>query len=177
MDWRKIILFLLLTLPIPAAAQRIAVKSNVLYLAAGTPDVGAELVIGERTSLSLSVSGTHNPYWRDKSLGEEVSTRFIALQPELRYWFNGRPLTRFYAGVSMIASAYDYPFRGTLYQGNALGAGLTAGYAFNLTRRLDLELSTGAGLLFFRSKREEDFSKGYMLCPQKLGVTLVYIIK
>ena len=77
----------------------------------------------------------------------------------------------------MIASAYDYPFRGTLYQGNALGAGLTAGYAFNLTRRLDLELSTGAGLLFFRSKREEDFSKGYMLCPQKLGVTLVYIIK
>ena len=177
MKRRALIFFLFVLLSLPAAAQRMAVKTNLLYLATGTPDLGAELVVGERISLSFSVFGSRNPYWRDKSLGEETVTRFIALQPEVRYWFNGRPLTRFYAGVNLLASAYDYPFRERVYQGNAAGAGLTVGYVFNLTRKLDLELSTGAGLLLYRGKREEEFTNGYKLCPQKLGVTLVYIIK
>ena len=85
MDWRKIILFLLLTLPIPAAAQRIAVKSNVLYLAAGTPDVGAELVIGEQPLLEGQEPGRRgsHPLYRP-SAGAALLVQRTAPHPLLR---------------------------------------------------------------------------------------------
>jgi hypothetical protein len=176
-----------LLLGIPAAAQRLAVKTNVLSWAAGTPDLGVELVTGERTSLSFSVFGSYNPYWRDKSAGES-STSFLVLQPEFRFWFNGRPLTRFYAGVNALAAAYDFPLSGILHKGNAAGVGLTAGYVFNLTKRLDLALSAGAGAVYYWGKRqpweiplpkEDEMPQtcGYKLMPTQLGVTLVYIIR
>lgn len=186
---RNILLALvLMLLPFGAEAQRLAVKTNVLSLGAATPELGFELVCGEKTSLGLSVRGTRNPYWRDLSCGEQTPTTLFALEPELRYWFNGRPLTRFFAGVNALAISYDYPFREELYKGNAAGAGLTAGYVFNLTRRLDLEICVGSGLLFYRGKRQpfedplprEDempYSRGYKLTPTKLGISFVYIIR
>ena len=186
--WKPYLLIfsLLLLLPIAAAAQRFAVKTNVLSLAAASPEVGFELVTGERISLSLSAIGTVNPYWRDRSFGEDTS--LFVLRPEVRYWFNGRPLTRFYAGVSALAAAYDFPYRQVLHKGNAAGAGLTVGYVFNLTRRLDLEISTGTGTVFYWGKRYAGESplpmedrmpntRGYKLMPVDLGISLVYIIR
>lgn len=187
MSWKKVIGLMLVLLSVQAAAQRVAVKTNLLYLAAATPDLGAELVVGERTSLSLSAFGSYSPYWRDRSL-EGQPTSFLAVQPEFRYWFNGRPLTRFYAGVYGLAAAYDFPFREVVHKGTAAGAGLTVGYVVNLGKRLNLELSTGSGLLFYWGKRhagEEGVTSqdtlpdthGYKLAPAKLGVSLVYILK
>lgn len=179
---------LLLLLPLQAAAQRLAVKTNVLSLAATAPDIGFELVTGEKVSLALNMTFAQNPYWRDRSLGEEVPTSFFILKPEARYWFNGRPLTRFYAGVNALAASYDFPLWEVLHKGTAAGVGLTAGYVINLGKRLDLELSTGAGLLFYWGKRhaggapfplEDEMTAvhGYKLTPNHLGITLVYIIK
>lgn len=187
MSWKKAIGLLLVLFSLQAAAQRVAVKSNLLYLAAAAPDLGAELVVGEKTSLSISVFGTWSPYWRDRSL-EGQPTKLLALQPEFRYWFNGRPLTRFYAGVYGLGAAYDFPFKEVVHKGTAAGAGLTVGYVFNLSKRLNLELSTGSGLLFYWGKRyagEEGVTSqdgmpnthGYKLAPGKLGISLVYIIR
>ena len=183
-----LVMALFLLLPLRSGAQRLAVKTNVLSLAAATPDLGFEMVTGEHVSLSVSAFGSSNPYWRDKSLGEDVSTKFFALRPEVRYWFNGRPLTRFYAGVNILAGTYDFPLWGTLHKGNLAGPGLSVGYVINLGKRLDLEFSSGAGLLFYWGKRfaddtavpaEDTMPKtwGYKLTPNQLGVTLVYIIK
>ena len=188
MSSRLSLIALLLLLPLGAQAQRIAVKTNLLSLGAATPELGVELVCGEKTSLALSAWGTRNPYWRDLSFGAETPTTLLALEPEFRYWFNGRPLTRFFAGVNAQFLSYDYPFQGTLYKGNAAGAGLIAGYVFNLGKRLDLEISAGSGMLFYRGKRQvfeeplplEDQmpdSRGAKLVPTKLGVSLVYIIR
>ena len=181
-------LTLCLLLPVSAAAQRFAVKTNALSLAAATPHLGFELVTGEKMSLCLSAFGTYNPYWRDRSLGEATSTSLFVLRPEVRYWFNGRPLTRFYAGIAGLAASYDFPFGSVLHKGNAAGAGLTVGYVFNLGRRLDLEISTGAGAVFYWGKRHagegqlpaEDSmtaTRGYKMMPVDLGITLVYIIR
>jgi len=182
-------LALLLTLPFQASAQRLAVKTNVLSLAMATPDLGFELVTGEHMSLSISAYGTHNPYWRDLSAGEDMNTSLFVIQPEVRYWFNGRPLTRFFAGVDAMAVSYDFPLMEVVHKGNAAGAGLTAGYVFNITKRLDLEISTGAGALFYWGKRadtregalpaEDGMPQtwGYKLMPNKIGISLVYIIK
>ena len=183
-----LVMALFLLLPLQAGAQRLAVKTNVLSLAAATPDLGFEMVTGEHLSLSVSAFGSSNPYWRDKSMGEDVSTKFFALRPEIRYWFNGRPLTRFYAGVNVMAGTYDFPLWGTLHKGTVAGPGLSVGYVINLGKRLDLEFSSGAGMLFYWGKRfaEEGYvpaedkmpeTWGYKLTPNQLGITLVYIIK
>lgn len=182
-------LLLVLLLPVPAAAQRIAVKTNIPSLALGTPDLGFELVVGEHTSLSLSAFGTYNPYWRDKSAGEDVNTSFLIVQPEVRYWFNGRPMTRFFTGVHALAASYDFPLRQVIHKGNAAGAGITFGYVFNLTKRLDIEICSGAGMVFYWGKRvgtggeafdlEDSMPDtwGSKLMPTKLGVSLVYVFK
>lgn len=183
-----LVMVLFLLLPLQAGAQRLAVKTNVLSLATATPHLGFEMVTGEHVSLSLSAFGSSNPYWRDKSLGEDVSTRFFALRPEVRYWFNGRPLTRFFAGANILAGSYDFPLWGTLHKGTLAGPGLSVGYVINLGKRLDLEFTSGAGVLFYWGKRsagdgsvpaEDNLPKtwGYKLTPNQLGITLVYIIK
>ena len=186
-DTMILALLLVLLLPVPAAAQRMAVKTNIPSLALGTPDLGFELVVGEHISLSLSASGTYNPYWRDKSAGEDVNTSFLLVQPEVRYWFNGRPLTRFFAGVNTLAASYDFPYRQVIHKGNAAGAGLTFGYVLNLTKRLDIEFSSGAGMVFYWGKRagSEAFdledslpdTRGCKLMPTRLGISLVYVFK
>lgn len=167
-----------------AAAQQIAVKTNLLGWAAMTPDLGMELITGEKTSLALSVFGHSRPYGQD--------SRLFVLQPELRYWFNGRPLTREYIGISAFASSYDMTVSSHVFAGNALAAGFSGGYVFNLGRRWNLELSAGTGIALFRQKQyweddnyDEYFlsgpsqvnSWGYKLFPVKLAVSMIYIIR
>ena len=183
------VLMLVLLLPVPAAAQRMAVKTNIPSLALATPDLGFELVTCEHVSLSLSAFGTYNPYWRDLSAGKDVTTSFLVIQPEVRYWFNGRPMTRFYAGVGALAATYDFPYMQVIHKGNAAGAGLSFGYMLSLSKRVNIEFSSGAGMVFYWGKRQaaggeafqtEDSlpdTRGCKLMPTRLGVSLVYIFK
>ncbi len=166
-----------------AAGQQLAVKANALSWIAGTPDVGLELITGEKTSVGMSVFGHYKPYGIDSSVA--------ALQPEFRFWFNGRPLTREYVGLCGIGAIYDMHFNACTYQGSALGLGLSGGYLFNLGSRWSLDLSFGTGLVWFRQKeyrdtdRYNDYYKGtvspvnnqgYKIFPVKLAVSFVYII-
>lgn len=167
-----------------AHSQQVALKTNLLSLAALTPDIGLELVTGEHTSVAVSAFGHIRPYG--------IESRMAVVQPEFRYWFNGRPLTREYIGLAAFASAYDMTIGGHVYAGNAIAAGISGGYVFNLSRRCGLELSAGTGVLVFRQKlyREGDRydeyfqgktstanSRGYKLFPVKAAVTFIYIIK
>ncbi len=167
-----------------ARAQQFAVKANALNWVLCTPDIGFELVTGEHTSLSLSASGHYKPYG--------VNSKIFLLQPEFRYWFNGRPLTREFVGVTAFATTYDISVSNRRFDGEALALGLTGGYVFNLGPRWGMEMSGGFGFLFFNQKQltlhdnyEDAFvgegvkanSWGYKLFPVKLGVTFIYIIK
>ncbi|MCM1502123.1 MAG: DUF3575 domain-containing protein [Bacteroidales bacterium] len=166
-----------------AMAQQLAVKTNALSLAALTPSIGLEGVTGERTSLEVSFFGHYNPYG--------FKSKFLACQPEFRYWFGGRPLVREFVGVTAAAAAYNSTIRGTVYDGYALIAGITGGYAFNLGKRWNLELTAGVGVAGFAHKRygvNDNYNSygdteagrinswGYKIIPVKLGVTFSYII-
>lgn len=183
-------LLLLVAFPQKGAAQRLAVKANVLSLAALTPDVGIEVVTGERTSVALSVLGHYNPYG--------LKSKMLAVQPEFRFWFNGRPLTREYVGLCAFVTTYDMSLpsqkqeQPNIYKGDGIALGISGGYVFNLGKRWNFELSGGAGVLVFRQKQYftgdnyEDYfvgentapnSWGYKLFPVKLAATFIYIIK
>lgn len=180
--------------PREARAQRLAVKTNALSWAALAPDLGVEVITGERTSVALSVFGTYTPFG--------LPYKMLVLQPEFRFWFNGRPLTREYIGVSAFGVTYDISFPvsrdGTqhlsnVYQGDGIALGLSGGYVFNLSKRWNFELSGGTGLLLFSQKQYFSVNPdsqyvaadgtsnantwGYKLFPVKLAATFIYIIK
>ena len=167
-----------------ANAQQVGVKTNALMWALMTPNAGCEVVLGERCSLDLSVSGHYKPYG--------VDSKMFLVQPEYRYWFSGRPMTREFVGVSGMLADYDMSLARHVYDGHALSLGLVGGYAFYLKQRWRLELSGGFSVLYFNQKQyyrhdnyDEFFigqessanSQGYKLFPAKLGVTFTYIIK
>lgn len=167
-----------------AGAQQVAVKTNALYLAGMTPNIGLEIVTGEHSSLDLSVLGHWNPFG--------MNSKVFAAQPEFRYWFNGRPMTREFVGVSFMVATYDMMMRRFVYNGNAIMLGLTGGYVFALSDRWNFELCGGFGVLGFKQKQYyehdnyDDYfvdeavkanSIGYKLFPAKLGVSFSYIIK
>ena len=167
-----------------ASAQQIGVKTNALMWTALTPNVECEVVVGQRSSLDLSIFGHYDPYG--------LESRLFALQPEYRYWFSGRPMTREFVGVSAMVADYDMIIKNHVYDGSAGSLGLIGGYAFSLSRSWRLELCGGVAILGFRQKQYykhdnyDDYfiemesplnSWGYKLFPAKLGVTFTYIIK
>lgn len=166
-----------------ARAQQLAIKTNALSFAAGTPTIGLEGVVGEKLSLGVSFMGHYKPYG--------FRSKFLACSPELRYWFAGRALTREFIGVTVSAAAYNSTIKNYVYDGYSLVVGLTGGYAFNIGKRWNLELSAGLGVAGYMHKRYgvndhyEAYrggeagkmnSWGYKLIPVGLGVTFTYII-
>lgn len=115
----------------------------------------------------------------------------IGLMPEYRYWFNGRPMTREFVGISALGTSYDITWGDNIYQGDAAGAGVTFGYALNLSKRLNVEFHGGFGAVYFKQKQYykndnlEDYTDGtaqanatgYKLLPIKIGVSISYIFK
>lgn len=166
-----------------ASAQQIAIKTNGLMLLALTPNLECELVTGEHSSFNVGAFGHKKPYG--------IDSKVVGLQAEYRYWFNGRPMTREYIGVAALGSSYDMQIKDHVYDGDAIGLGLTAGYSISLGRKFNLEFYGGFGVLAFAQKfyykydNYEDYfpdgnistnSKGFKLFPTKLGISISYII-
>lgn len=178
-----LILFIALFCPM-AKGQLLAVKTDALKWAVVTPNIGLELVTTAKTTLDLSVFGNYKPWGKD--------VKMMAVQPELRYWFNGRPMVREYVGVSLLGTTYDITWGKHIYQGDAIGGGLTFGYVFDIGRRWNIEFYGGFGAFAYFQKEYyitdhyEDYengggsknnSTGYTLLPTKLGVSVSYILK
>lgn len=186
---------------VESRAQQFGVKTNALMWGALTPNAGVEIVVGERSSLDFSAF--YKPRY-SSAMGAFFNSRIVGFQPEYRYWFNGRPMTREFIGVSAMIVDYDLSSRDKstgmryVYDGNALSLGLVGGYSFILGKDKDkvsrwrLELCGGFAILGFLQKRHnindnyDDYfvgepvkanSWGYKLFPAKLGVSFTYIIK
>ena len=183
---RSAMLFaLLLFYAVPQAnAQQVAVKSNGLMWLAMIPNAGCEFVAGERSTVDLSLFGAVNIY------GNQA--KILGFQPEYRYWFNGRPMTREYVGVAALGATYDITWGDKVYQGDAGGVGMTFGYVMNLSKRLNVEFYGGCGFVYFNQKQYfvndsfDDYTgtgavqanaNGYKILPMKLGFSVSWILK
>lgn len=152
------LLFALLFLggPSRACAQDWAVKTNLVYDATATANLGVE--IGLAPKWTLDVSGNLNAW----SKNDKTKWKHWLIQPEARYWFCDR-FSRHFIGVHAIGAAFNFgsiqnniSFLGTdlsvlsskRYQGYAFGGGLAYGYAFMLSKYINLELEAGFGYLY-----------------------------
>lgn len=167
-----------------ARAQMLAANVDGLWLATLTPNIGAELVIGGRSTLGL------HGLFATKPLGKDV--KIYAIQPEYRYFFSGRPMFREFIGVGAIGASYDITWAGKVYDGTAVGLGLTFGYVLPIKKRINIDFHAGFGIIRYKHKEyfvgdqyDVDYifdgeqranASGYYLLPTRIGVSVSYIL-
>lgn len=165
-------------------AQKIALQTDVVWDALMTPNLGAEIVTGERSTVGLALMGNYKPWGKD--------IRLFVAQPEWRYYFSGRPMSKFFFGVGGLVGFYDITTHGKTYDGLTYGAGLTFGYVIKLGSRLNIDAHAGVGAVAYSRKEyykgdayDRDYikngeiksnAKGYNLIPTKIGVSISYIL-
>lgn len=179
---------------LPSLAGDFAVKTNLLYDATASVNLGAE--VGIAPQWSLDVNGDIN-FW---NVGSRRWRHWFA-QPELRYWTCHRSVGHFF-GVHLFGGQYNignlqtkgFKFLGTdfrnlnhdRYQGWFAGAGVAYGYSWALSEHWGLEAEIGIGWAYSRydsypcgncgncgNKIENQADHNYV-GPTKAAINLVY---
>ena len=179
----------LLFFSVSGFAQQIALKTNALYLATGTPNLSLEFATGKKHSIAFEGGIQSWQYSKTKKL------KHWLIQPEFRYWpceaFNGH-----FWGINLLGGQFNaggvklpcgiFPsLYKNRYQGWAAGGGISYDYQWMLNRRWSLECSLGVGYLYLDYKKyrcaacgkmKEDTHRNY-LGPTKVAISLVYVLK
>ena len=125
---------------------RIALKTNLLHDAILTPDIGIEISIGKRWSLSAEgvyawwSKNEHHRYWR--IYGGWIEFRGWLGQKTLE-----RALTGHHIGIYTSMLTYDFEFGGKGWQSPdfTYGAGISYGHSWGINRRLNIDISVRLG--------------------------------
>ena len=174
-----------------ARGQNVAVKTNVLYDAAMTINLGAE--VGLAPKWTLDISGNFNGW----TLSHDRRWKHWLVQPEARYWFCRR-FSGHFVGAHLHGGQFnigniDLPFsfigtnfrnlRDHRYQGWMGGAGLAYGYSWIISRHWNFEAEVGFGWVYTRFDRYPCASCGrksaegvphHYVGPTKAALNLIY---
>ena len=163
-----------------ASAQKVAVKTNALYWATTTPNVGLEFAVAPRWTVDFA--GGYNPWTFNKE--KNIKAKHFLVTPEIRYWFC-EAFQGHYIGLNGNYTQFNVSGNPGRYQGWAVGAGLNYGYAFPISRRWNMEFTAGLGLWYTEYDRFESRKCGlfqehvsrYAVAPTNLGISFIYMIK
>ena len=168
-------------------SQKLAVKTNIPYLATATPNVALELGLTEKYTLGLSYG--INPFTFE---GNKKWKHWLA-ESEVRYWFC-EPFYGHFLGLHAGAGEYNLNrikiptvsdsqrFR---YEGWGAMTGVTYGYSWILGTRWNMEATLGLGMMYTDYRKfdcpecgtlqEED--KKLFFTPTKAAVSIIYMLK
>lgn len=173
-----------------ARAQKAAVKTNLLYDALLTPDLGLEAKLAPQWT--LDVTGNVN-FWKFN----QHRWKQWNLQPEVRYWFC-QAFSGHFLGAHLIGGEYNFgnlplgfKFLGTdfsqlrdnRFQGWMGGAGIAYGYSWILDKHWNFEAELGIGWIYTHYDKypcavcgtKLDSGNHNYLGPTKAAINLVYI--
>jgi opacity protein-like surface antigen len=182
---KLLILSLFMAIPVALNAQKIAIKTNLLYDATATLNIGAEFSLSDRWTVDIPVN------YNALSFGDARWKHWM-VQPEARLWtckkFNGH-----FFGVHFHYADYNVGGMSFLsdnmknyrYQGHLYGAGVSWGYQWLIGKRWNLEATVGVGYARLDDKKLPAVSCGSCLKerhknywgPTKLGLSLMFFIK
>lgn len=186
-----------------ASAQNVALKTNLLYDATATANLGIEVGLAPKWTFDLSGNVHFWDAWGDARL------RHWLVQPEARYWFCER-FNGHFLGFHALGGQYNFgniknnigwfpwgfksstnsfavgsllPLNDHRYQGWAVGGGVAYGYSFILGQHWNLELELGLGYIYTRydvfqckncGKKIRENIPYHYVGPTKAAVNLVY---
>ena len=171
-------------------AQQVALKTNILYDATATPNIGMEIGVNKKHTFQVFY-GLHP--WK---FGSDDSKKFLkhwVVNPEWRHWFchrfNGSFLGIHAFGGEYNASRVKMPFgwwkelRDNRFEGWFAGGGVSYGYQWVMSKHWNFEASVGVGVAYIEydkygcgdcGKKLDDGHKIYV-GPTKLALSLMYI--
>lgn len=197
--FRSLLLGVMCWLGFSASAQEVALKTNLLYDATTTPNIGLEIGIGKRTTAQV-VYGLNPWTFNSQSKGEQKAKHWVVM-PEVRWWTCSK-LNGFFYGIHAMGGQFnagniDIPVPGVFFggdnlrtmvknnrvEGNFVGGGVTIGYQWILSRHWNLEAEIGAGYDHVWYKRYPCGECGTLLDKSqsnyagitKAGLSLMYI--
>ncbi|GHU76286.1 hypothetical protein FACS189414_1930 [Bacteroidia bacterium] len=193
--YKKRILFMIILLPVlfQGFAQQetigentrgFSLRTNLLYWAVATPNLGVEWQPSDNWGILVNGAYSH---WIWSGDGKHHRTWLV--QPEVRYYLGENK--NWFLGLEGHAGEFNFKFKGTGYQGNAIGGGLTGGYrlplgrdAINRVSTFYLDFSLGLGYTslkyeeYYRSNGvfvlKEGGLKKNVFAPTQLGVSLIF---
>jgi hypothetical protein len=167
----------------------LAIKTNLLYDATTSFNLGTEWRLSNHHTLDISVD--YNPW----TFSENKKLRHAWVQPEFRHWlcesfyghfvgFHGLYAHYNIGGIKLPLGTFS-KLESTRYQGDLYGGGVSYGYQRLLSPRWNLEATIGIGYVYADftkydcsncGKKFGDGHKHYF-GPTKVGLSLVYVIK
>ena len=173
-------------------AQKAAIKTNIIGDASGSIALGAEFPIAQKWTMDVA---TQINAW---NMGGLKRWKHFFLQPAARYWLCDR-FDRHFIGVNLMGGTFDvggfdpgFNFLGlnlrkmadNRFKGWMMGAGVSYGYDFIITRHINSELEIGVGYLYnnyydytgpnLDQKADVSVTKHYV-GPTKLAANFVYV--
>lgn len=186
-------------------AQRVAVRSNLLALATGDINLEGSLMLGNKFSFHTSVHakpitfgysvpvGVLRFFENEREyknpatqIGKVHYREYYSLIPGIRFWSHGVYNRGFFLGIHAIGMMFRWG--GDMYDANyrkgfGVGAGVTVGYSYELSRRWNIEAEIGGGgMMRFYDRIHASTGeivksgRGFSMLPS-IGVSLVYLIK
>lgn len=173
-------------------AQRVALKTNVLYWGTTTPNLASELALGPKTTIEFE--GSYNPFRFGSQQTNRKIQHWLAMS-ELRRWVYEKFDGHFF-GIHGFFGSYNagninLPFdlshdlRDYRCEGYGLGIGASYGYQWYLSPHWNLEAQFGFGYAYLNYKRYEcqhcgeyiDRKHKHYFGPTKIGVSIIYFFK
>lgn len=176
---------------LPATAQEVAIKTNLLYDATATVNLGAELKVAPKWSIDLS--GNINAW----SFSHGQRWKHWLVQPEVRYWLCDATSGHFFAAHALggqfnfghLGFAHDIlgikfsDLRDQRFQGWYTGVGVGYGYSWILGKHWNLEAEIALGWVYAHYDIFEcegcgrKTGKGHknLFMPTKAALNLVYV--
>ena len=158
---------------------RWAIKTNVAYLAATVANLGVEYSFGDHYSIDLPI--IYSPY----TVARDYRLRFLAVQPEFRYWLKA-PMKGHFFGVHLNIGAFNIAVDNkNRYQSpdGFYGVGFSYGYGLPFARHWAAEFTVGAGYVhtkydtYYNIPNGARFEKGRAYNYwglTKVGINLLY---
>lgn len=174
------------------SAQKVALKTNVLYDATTTFNLGAEFCLSPKWT--LDISGNYNPW----TFSNNKKWKHWLVQPEARYWFCNKMQGHF-IGFHALGGQYnlsnidaDFMFLGTdfaklkdyRFEGWMIGTGIAYGYSWALSKHWNIEAEIGLGYVFSKydqyecekcGEKVEDNKAHHYVGPTKAALNLIYV--
>lgn len=181
----------LLTLGVQnVSAQQVALKTNLLYDATTTPNIGMEIGTGKKTTFQVFYG--LNP-WKFGHGEDQKFVKHWVVNPEFRYWFCHR-FNGSFVGIHAFGGQYNAygikpPFgwwdelEKYRHEGWYVGGGVAYGYQWILSRHWNFEASIGLGAayIYYNKYRCEECgpkigeADKLYIGPTKLALSILYM--